>query len=99
MIIGTVRPEEARVFDSEAGYHQFHNEDGTSYGSFEVFWHDGTSMADDEYTTEEPHDPAGWYWRACFPGCLPDGEPFGPFANSRDAMYDADEYHPDNKDE
>ena len=23
--------------------------------------------------------PAGWYWHACFPGCLPDGEPMGPF--------------------
>lgn len=23
--------------------------------------------------------PAGWYWQACFPGCLPDSDPFGPF--------------------
>lgn len=95
MIIGTVRPEEARVFDSAAGYHQFHNEDGETYGSFEVFWVEGSATRwwDDEL--DEPMRP-GWYWWACFPGCVPDGEPSGPFANSRDAMYDADEYHPDN---
>src|ERR1017187_2208461 len=22
---------------------------------------------------------AGWYWWSCFPGCLPDSEPNGPF--------------------
>jgi hypothetical protein len=23
--------------------------------------------------------PEGWYWWSCFPGCLPDGDPIGPF--------------------
>ena len=32
---------------------------------------------------------AGWYWQACFPGCLPDGEPSGPFATEADALADA----------
>jgi len=41
MIIGTVRAEEAKVFSSDSGYHQFHDEDGGTYGSYEVFWHDG----------------------------------------------------------
>jgi hypothetical protein len=27
----------------------------------------------------------GWYWQACFPGCLPDGEPEGPYATAVDA--------------
>jgi hypothetical protein len=34
MIIGTVRPEEARVFDQYAGYHSFHAEETQEpYGS------------------------------------------------------------------
>lgn len=84
MIIGTVRPEEAKVFDQYAGYHQFHAEETQEpYGSFEiVFW-------------DEPTNRAGWYWWACFPGCLPDGEPSGPFASSRQALQDADEWNPE----
>ncbi len=33
----------------------------------------------------------GWYWWACFPGCLPDGEPSGPFPTEYDAECDAEE--------
>lgn len=29
-----------------------------------------------------------WYW-SCSPGCLPDGEPMGPFATEADALEDA----------
>jgi hypothetical protein len=32
---------------------------------------------------------AGWYWWSCFPGCMPDGEPFGPFVTEADAIADA----------
>jgi hypothetical protein len=36
---------------------------------------------------------AGWYWWACFPGCLPhvgnDGEPWGPFETEAEAIEDA----------
>jgi hypothetical protein len=31
----------------------------------------------------------GWYWWPCFPGCLPDGEPNGPFATEAEALADA----------
>ena len=31
----------------------------------------------------------GWYWWACFPGCLPDGEPNGPFDTEAEAIADA----------
>ena len=31
----------------------------------------------------------GWYWQACSPGCLPDGDPMGPFETESDAMSDA----------
>lgn len=45
----------------------------------------------------DPYDPAqlaedtgpGWYWWACMPGCLPDSEPFGPFATEQEAIDDA----------
>ena len=40
--------------------------------------------------TVEPQDVEGWYWQACFPGCLPDGEPMGPFSTESEAMEDAD---------
>ncbi len=45
-----------------------------------------------------PHDPGdvacgladpGWYWWACFPGCLPDSDPMGPFATEKEALEDA----------
>ena len=56
-------------------YHQFKNEDGEPYGSFEVFHAD--------------REPPGWYWHACSPGCIPDGEPSGPFKTAQQAYDDA----------
>ena len=35
-------------------------------------------------------EPA-WYWWACFPGCLPDSDPSGPFATEAEALADARE--------
>ena len=58
-----------------AGYHQFTNI-GREHGSFEVFW-------------EVDEGKEGWWWWACFPGCLPDGEPTGPFDTSKEAYEDA----------
>jgi len=31
----------------------------------------------------------GFYWWSCFPGCLPDGDPVGPFETFEDALEDA----------
>ena len=62
-------------------YHQFRNETGEAFGSFEVF----------RYEDELPA-MVGWYWQACFPGCLPDGEPTGPFETEQDAIKDATEF-------
>ena len=31
----------------------------------------------------------GWYWWYCSPGCLPDGEPHGPFSSATAACEDA----------
>ncbi len=38
---------------------------------------------------EEEGITGGWYWQACFPGCLPDGEPSGPYATQAEAIADA----------
>lgn len=65
------------------GYHQFIDEDGKLYGSFEVDYLTPREGAGD------PPNGAGWYWVACFPGCLPDGEPSGPFPTAEGAYLDA----------
>jgi len=45
---------------------------------------------DGELTSDEGEPlPAGWYWWACFPGCLPDGPPAGPFETEAEALADA----------
>jgi len=31
----------------------------------------------------------GWYYWFCFPGCLPDSEPYGPFETEEEAIADA----------
>lgn len=109
MKIGTVRAEEARVFDQYAGYHHFHGElqpwptvgdnpdyqPREEYGSFEIFWHNGRKLYGEDADEESVPLAAGWYWWACFPGCMPDGEPMGPFADSRQALQDADEWNPE----
>ena len=80
-------------------YYEFINEDGTKYGSFETFhsmdvgtdcpeWHADQFDPDEEV----PPAPFGWYWWACSPGCIPDGEPFGPFETEGEAIDDANNY-------
>jgi len=57
---------------------------------YEVFEHDGNS---DQGTCWADVDgeplPAGWYWWSCQPGCLPDGEPNGPYSSEAEAAADA----------
>jgi len=31
----------------------------------------------------------GWFWQPCFPGCMPDGDPTGPFETRAEAIADA----------
>jgi hypothetical protein len=71
-------------------YHEFISEDGTRCGSFEVFYLDAGTIAAESLTDEEgtPLEP-GFYWWACFPGCLPDGEPSGPYQTEEEAIEDA----------
>lgn len=60
-------------------YHQFrHLETAEEFGSFLI-----------EYIAADPYLDPGFYWQACFPGCLPDGDPVGPFTSYAAALEDA----------
>ena len=55
----------------------------------EVFYADAGELGEDG-----DGDPrlAGWYWWACFPGCLPDSDPSGPFETEADALANARDF-------
>ena len=73
---------------NKAGFHRF-----PETGSFEVFWDDEDRSphggAARNYNSEGEPVEAGWYWWACSPGCLPDGDAIGPFPTSLAAFEDA----------
>lgn len=73
---------------AKSGFHKFDRNDGwgEQFGSFKVFFDEGNQDCGDE--AREP----GWYWQACFPGCLPDGEASGPFDTSTEAYKAACDY-------
>ena len=65
-------------------YHKFLSEDGKDeYGSFEVFYMNERALRVYEWGSD--YTP-GWYWWACFPGCLPDGDAQGPYATEDEAI-------------
>jgi hypothetical protein len=66
-------------------YYRFTDDDGNEYGSFETFRIDAFALFEGESLA------IGWYWQAGFPGCLPDGEPCGPFDTEQAAIDDAQE--------
>ena len=40
---------------------------------------------------EELGITGGWFYQYCFPGCLPDSEPIGPYATRQEAIAAAQE--------
>ncbi len=48
----------------------------------------GEFYAQEDPTLVHVHgkDCYGWYYWFCFPGCLPDSDPIGPFSRERDAI-------------
>ena len=40
-----------------------------------------------------------WYWWYCFPGCLPDSDPFGPFDSEQEAIDNAWETEEEDEEE
>lgn len=67
-------------------YHQWQDQNGEFYGCFEVFW----DIPEPELDGEEVG--AGYYWWPAYPGCLPDGDPIGPFETREEALADALEH-------
>ena len=47
---------------------------------------DGSLVTLEDGTTYQSGE---WFWWACFPGCLPDGDPVGPFSTETEALADA----------
>ena len=39
-----------------------------------------------DYIVEEHSVTGGWFYWYCFPGCLPEGSPFGPYKSQRAAL-------------
>ena len=54
----------------------------------EVFYISHTEAAEKTRETHETWD-RGWYWWSCFPGCMPESDPMGPFATEAEALADA----------
>lgn len=53
-------------------------------------WTADEVRGDYESASGEELEP-GWYYWFCFPGCLPDSEPIGPFETEDEALADARE--------
>jgi hypothetical protein len=66
------------------------DEDGERVDPSEVtsFQHEDGSTFWEVKGTTMPCEPckAGWYWWFCFPGCMPDSEPEGPYRTERAAV-------------
>lgn len=48
-----------------------------------------------DWAVEESGTTGGWFWWACFPGCLPDGPAIGPFKTRQEALKDAQSNYED----
>ena len=58
----------------------------------EVFYAKSGELSNDgmgDYSDIEEPSEAGWYYWFCFPGCLPDSDPIGPFDTEEQALQDA----------
>lgn len=68
-------------------------EDPYALPDVEVFYVSQDDCDEDARQTENEegidYTGPGWYWWACSPGCLPDGDPVGPFGSEEEALADA----------
>jgi hypothetical protein len=54
---------------------------------FEVFWYDPIESKLGAMCDENGREyKAGFYYWPCYPGCLPDGDPVGPFDSEQEAI-------------
>lgn len=58
----------------------------------ETFYHHATDpdCVGNGDPAAEPME-SGWYWWFCFPGCLPDSDPNGPYETAAEAIAAAQE--------
>ena len=62
------------------------NDQEIPYG-MEVFYRTAAENYADGWVDDEGDAyPEGWYYWACFPGCLPDSGPIGPFETEEEAI-------------
>jgi hypothetical protein len=52
---------------------------------------DGETFHSIDYDLPDKYESGYYYW-ACFPGCLADSDPIGPFRTEEDALADARGY-------
>lgn len=53
----------------------------------EVFYRTAAAIRADEWRDEDgEYMGEGWYAWSCFPGCLPDSDPAGPFLTAQEAL-------------
>lgn len=69
-------------------YDPAREDDPYALPDIEVLHVEGTLLAqwNGDLMEWDPPYEAGWYWWACFPGCLPDSEPCGPFDTGAEAL-------------
>lgn len=65
----------------------------TSLPDIEVFYMNASEVkAANQANQDESYSGKGWYWWSCFPGCLPDSSPMGPFDTEQEALEDAQDF-------
>ena len=59
----------------------------------EIFYHEQGDYPDSEQWQDGDGDelPSGFYYWYCFPGCMPEGDPIGPFETEEEALTQAQE--------
>lgn len=57
----------------------------SEWGSFQVFFVDPEDEPWAKGEDDGMKEP-GWYWWACFPGCMPDSDAIGPFPTEEAAF-------------
>lgn len=71
---------------------QTREDDEHALPDLEVFYltaEEVVAQDDDLVHEAEEGITGGWFYWYCFPGCLPDGEPIGPFESQAAALADA----------
>jgi len=76
-------------------------DDAHALPDVETFYVSRREMSERQDATgdDPPITGPGWYYWACFPGCLPDGDPVGPFETEAAALADAREGMDDGEDD